>query len=388
MHRRTPLTTLTGTTHTRHELNTLLEAATEVVANAASAASAANAAIAALRTAVDALPDPYVVVVAERDPAGAVVDFTVDQANVAACRFMLWPHPLPTGVHVTTAMNDEPAALYVALGARVLADGEPLIIDRVPVDNGPDGQTRHYDARGMRIDADRLGFTWRDVTAQVEHDRALVALATMEAIADERERVARDLHDGAIQQVYATGLLLQAISTHAPESIRHELDRIIIEEGLIVDELRATIRGLLRPDLAHLSPADGLRRIVTEAGLTLGVTPSLDGHDALDTLDDPALVQHLLYATREMLSNVARHAAATVVDVTVQVSDADVSVEVVDNGTGADPSGRAGDRSPAGTSTGGLGLANLQRRAQVLGGSFELTARRPTGSVARWSAKR
>lgn len=350
------------------------------------------AAIDALRTAVDSLPDPYVIVVAERDPSsGAVVDFTIGQANVAACRFMQWPHPLPAGIRVLACMDAEPAAMYVALGARVLATGEPLIIDRAPVGNGPGGAIRHYDARGVRIDADRVGFTWRDVSDQVEHDRTVTALATMEAIVDERERVARDLHDGAIQHVYATGMLLQSMTAGATPDRQRELERVIAEQALIVDELRATIRGLLRPDLVHLTPADSLRRIVDDAAQTLGFGPSLVGCAALDTLDDPALLQHLLYATREMLSNVARHAAATAVDVTVQVTDTDVTVEVADNGVGAAPSGRAGERSPTATTTGssgGFGITNLQRRAQVLGGSFELTARLPAGTLARWNARR
>jgi PAS domain S-box-containing protein len=360
-----------------------------------------------LRAALDALPDPYAIVAALRDASGAVVDFTGVDANTAACRYIGYEQADVAGLRLTALLDPDVARGYITSFARVLASGEPLVIDRETVADGPDGEVHSYDARAARIDANHVAFTWRDVTELVEHARIRSALAAVEALADERARVARDLHDGAIQHVYATGMLLRAAATRAPAELRAELERIITAQDDIIGELRSTISGLLHPDIAQQPASVRLERTLDDAGRTLGFTPRVVVHGSLDDIDDPELLQHLLFAVAEMLSNIARHAAATTVDISIEVTPDHVTVEVHDNGVG--PSGEpqadgepgdetagdetAGDSEGAagavGSSvSGGLGLANLRKRAELLGGTFELEPRSPTGTTARWTAQR
>lgn len=332
-----------------------------------------------LRAALDALPDPYAIVAAHRDAGGAVVDFTGVDANTAACRYIGCEPADVAGSHLTEMLEPHVAAAYITSFARVLASGEPLVIDREPVADGPAGEVHCYDARVARIDSDHLAFTWRDVTDLVEHDQTRAALAAVEALAEERARVARDLHDGAIQHVYATGLLLRAAATRAPDELRVELERIIAAQDDIIGELRSTISGLLHPDTARQPPTARLERALDDARRTLGFAPRVVVHGSLDDVDDPELLQHLLFAVVEMLSNIARHAAASTVDISVEVAPDRVTVEVHDDGVGPTGEPRA---------DGGLGLANLRQRAELLGGTFDLEPRRPAGTIARWTARR
>ena len=333
-----------------------------------------------LRAALDALPDPYAIVAAHRDASGTIVDFTGVDANTAACRYIGCEQTDVAGAHLTTLLDPDVAARYVTSFAHVLTSGEPLVVDRQPVADGPAGEVHFYDARVARIDTNHVACTWRDVTDLVEHDRTRAALAAVEALADERARVARDLHDGAIQHVYATGMLLRAAATRAPAELRAELDRIIAAQDDIIGELRSTISGLLHPDIAGQPPTVRLERTLDDARRTLGFTPRVVVHGSLDDLDDPDLLQHLLFAVVEMLSNIARHAAATTVDISVEVTPDHVTVEVHDDGVGPTGEPRAGD--------GGLGVGNLRQRAELLGGTFELEPRSPAGTTARWTAHR
>jgi signal transduction histidine kinase len=95
----------------------------------------------------------------------------------------------------------------------------------------------------------------------------------------------------------------------------------------------------------------------------------------LDTLVPQDLAEHLLAVLREALSNAARHAHATTVEVAAEVSDTLVRLRVTDNGRGISPD--ATRRS---------GLANLRARAEELGGSFVLGPHHPAGTVVEWSA--
>jgi signal transduction histidine kinase len=183
------------------------------------------------------------------------------------------------------------------------------------------------------------------------------------ALLADRDRIARDLHDLVIQRLFATGMSLQGATPLVSDP--GAADRI----RRAVDELDDTIRDI-RSAIYTLQSRDepeqpGVRaRIVAvaeEMTAALGFAPSLRMDGRLDARVPPEIAEDMLVALREALSNAARHAHASLVEVIFEV-DCDLGVIVRDNGAGMRP---AADWS---------GLANLTERAAELGGSLSVTS--------------
>ncbi len=179
------------------------------------------------------------------------------------------------------------------------------------------------------------------------------------AVFEDRDRIARDLHDLVIQRLYATGMSLEGVSARMGESDNgRRVSSAVDALDETIKEIRSAIFSL------HSRPAPdqaGLRarilQVVDEAVGPLGFAPGLRMSGRVDA-DVPAdAAEHLLGALREALSNAARHARASKVDVTVQAGP-ELILLVRDNGTGLKDTGR---RS---------GLANLAERAGLLGGTL------------------
>jgi signal transduction histidine kinase len=195
-------------------------------------------------------------------------------------------------------------------------------------------------------------------------------------LVEERDRIARDLHDNVIQGLFATGLSLQGAARLAEKA--EVVDRI----ESAVDELDRTIRRI-RTTIFELGPAQlggrSLRRevldVIAESARALGFAPEVRFDGPVDTMAEERVVSHATAVVRELLANVARHAQASFAALTVTAGSGALTVEVVDDGRGA---GEVG--------LGGRGIANLRARADALGGTFEL-ASGPGGSgtAARWS---
>jgi signal transduction histidine kinase len=193
------------------------------------------------------------------------------------------------------------------------------------------------------------------------------------AILQDRDRIARDLHDQVIQRLYATGMSLQGAMplVTRPEaagrvsSAVDALDETIREIRSAIFSLQA--RGDSRPQ--------GLRaqvlEVVDEMSVPLGFAPSLRLVGPLDETVPSEVGEHLLGALREGLSNAARHAHSSRVDVTVQ-ADSGLALRVCDNGTGM------------GTSSRRSGLANLAERAAELDGKLEITSAAGGGTQLDW----
>jgi signal transduction histidine kinase len=190
---------------------------------------------------------------------------------------------------------------------------------------------------------------------------------------EDRDRIARDLHDHVIQRVFAAGLSLQSVLPQIGDAGAAGRVRSAVEQ---LDE---TVRDI-RTTIFDLHTADGsrdgssLRRrlldIVTEtAGADLRPTVRMSG--AVDSLVTGDLAADVEAVVREGVSNAVRHARAATVTVTLDVAD-DVVVEVVDNGTGIDP---GAPRS---------GLRNLEERARRRGGGVTAVGLQDGGTRLRW----
>jgi signal transduction histidine kinase len=195
-------------------------------------------------------------------------------------------------------------------------------------------------------------------------------------VVEDRERIARDLHDTVIQRLFATGLSLQGTSRIIgtdPNTASQRVEAAIDELDETVKQIRTAIFDLDTP----IAGTDGLRgkllEIVRGAVTTLGFEPRILLDGPLDTAVSDQVGTELLATMREALTNVARHAQATHVDVGVVVGDGGLTLTVNDDGRGLE-----------GQTGAGHGLSNMARRAEKLGGDFELEARRPHGTQLTW----
>ncbi len=185
---------------------------------------------------------------------------------------------------------------------------------------------------------------------------------------EDRDRIARDLHDLVIQRLYATGMSLEGTM---PMITRPEVASRITNAVDAMDEtikdIRATIFALQARDNAGEPDLRGdIVALVEEMTDMLGFAPSLRLGAGLGAQVGQEVGEQVLAALREALSNAARHADAGQVDVTVDVnSDGMLAVQVTDDGIGIPAEGR---RS---------GLRNLARRAEKLGGELRLEPANP-----------
>ena len=189
------------------------------------------------------------------------------------------------------------------------------------------------------------------------------------AVVEERERIARDLHDGVIQAIYGVALSLEDVPlmmADEPEEASERVDRAIDSLNLTIREIRNFILGL-RSELLH--GADLLAGVATLAN-EFGATGASEIE--LDLAIDPELaagipIAHrvqVLQMTREALSNAARHARAQRTRIVMRVDDDAIVLRVEDDGVGFD--------TTAALSAGHLGLANMHDRAAAFGGTVTI----------------
>jgi PAS domain S-box-containing protein len=211
----------------------------------------------------------------------------------------------------------------------------------------------------------------RDVTERRRIRNALTAAQSKLAISDDRERIARNLHDTVIQRLFATGLALESSLGRA--DLEERAEQAISSIDAAIRELRTAIFSLRRaPDAVGL--ADALRLSAEEARRIIEGHLRVDVATELDRIDRPDLREELLAVVREALSNLARHAHADEATLRVTLSDGDVVVEVGDNGVGFDP---ADPRS-------GQGLSSLAARAANRGGSCRVVSAMGQGTRLEW----
>jgi PAS domain S-box-containing protein len=194
---------------------------------------------------------------------------------------------------------------------------------------------------------------------------------------EDRERIARDLHDSIIQNLFATGMSLEAaIRIMEPAEARERAEHVVDQLDRVIKEIRSTIFALESPARADASLRDRLRRVVNEAAPNLGFSPDLDLEGPLDSAVPEAIGRQMLATLTEALSNVARHASATKARVEVRVSD-DLLLKVKDDGLGIPDGGKLPRR-------GGNGLRNMAGRAERLGGWMRVQGGASGGTVLEW----
>jgi signal transduction histidine kinase len=293
---------------------------------------------------------------------------------------------VPPLVGAVLPATDSPAALRVGSGHSTVVDDLSAAAPwPVPVIDGPAlicplmaGETRHgvlVVARGRGAvyseeDMSLLGTFAGQAALALERARAQEERELL-VVLEDRERIARDLHDVVIQRLFATGLQLQSAT---PLVTRPEVGAKI---SAAVDDLDSTIRDIRRAIFELRTPMSAalrseIRDVVDAAGATLGFRPRLDLVGPVDSAVPDDLRSDVLAVLQEALSNVARHSHASSVEVTVEVAGRRLSVVVTDDGVGA----------PADAARGGL--VNLRERAERHGGELRVDPAEPRGTRLCW----
>ena len=272
----------------------------------------------------------------------------------------------------------------------VLRTGTALSLDRLSLDEGASGPAVLVPLRTPDGVEGALGLAWTVENAALHHEidpqlpasfaeHAALALQVARAHSDQqrlalyedRDRIARDLHDLVIQRLFAVGLTLQ--------STARMVDAPAVSERLegSVDELDATIKDIRRSIFAlgameHASDIQAeVTRMVDRAAGTLKFRPVLRFVGPVRTLVPDEVAPHLLAVLGEALSNASRHADARRVEVSLSAG-AEIVLQVSDDGRGL----------PAEVHESGLG--NMRRRAEELGGRCEVFSAPGEGTTLTW----
>ncbi len=205
------------------------------------------------------------------------------------------------------------------------------------------------------------------------HER-LESLARLE----ERDRIGMDLHDGAIQSIYAVVLHLEDLHDRLPpsaEELGPEVERAMDDLNKVIKDIRSYIFDL-RPQLSHVDDLPGaLAQLVEQFSVNTLVTSTLEISDPFEGVggEDPAMA--LFHIAQEALNNVGKHSKATTVTVRLHSNQLNVTLEVVDNGMGFDV-------APEGTRVGN-GLRNMRDRARSVGAALTYDSAPGRGTKVR-----
>ncbi len=295
-------------------------------------------------------------------------------------------------------------ALAETLAGQVIEQGTPLQLSSASGGDGPpshlaavmesgplmavplQGSGRPRGVLSLMRHRDRRNFSQTDLAMAAGFaSHASIALELADSrvaeqklvLLEDRDRIAMDLHDHVIQELFAIGLSLEGMAAQIADPMADRLRQR-------VDDLDRTIRRI-RTSIFELrgnwtTAPGGMRQQVLEVAsdltAALGFAPHVAFSGLVDLITDAELAEDTSACIREMVSNVARHARATSAAIDVQRRGEELVITITDDGIGPPV-------SPARRS----GTANLAARAEKHGGSFEMTTASSGGTVATWKAR-
>ncbi|HEX8727421.1 MAG TPA: histidine kinase [Ktedonobacterales bacterium] len=222
-----------------------------------------------------------------------------------------------------------------------------------------------FDASARDLSPDELGQLARDLNRMAEQLQGLLRDRQQLAVVEERNRLARELHDSVKQQMFALTMLLGSAQLEVDEQseawrILDEAERIV---GAAQQEMTTLIRALRPVALADKDLAAALHEFCDEWQRRSGVTCAVSLPETLTMA--PEAEQQVFRVAQEALANVARHSGATRVEVHASVEQGVLALRIRDNGHGFDVA-QANGR--------GLGLSSMRERIEALGGSLNITS--------------
>jgi signal transduction histidine kinase len=314
------------------------------------------------------------------DPDGLLV---VDRATGTGSEGLLGA-PLPAGDHsvVRRCLRTQRPQLMEQLEESALsrllpkeAVGPAMAVP-LPADVGVRGSLfvlRAYgDPQFTEFDLDIAASLAGHAALALDRADARLAMAHLRTLED-RDRIARDLHDHVVQRLFAAGLNIQSVcGALGPGTASDRLSAQVDEIDATIRQIRTTIFGLND----RRQRAGGLRSQILSAAsaatAALSEPPEVTFRGPLDVLVPESIYADAVAVVREALTNVGRHAGARHVGVVVSADPRELRVEVVDDGRGIDEDVVLS------------GLDNLSVRARDLGGSFALTSRSGPGTRLLW----
>ena len=191
----------------------------------------------------------------------------------------------------------------------------------------------------------------------------------------ERERIAKDLHDGVIQSLFAVGMGLQGTAAMAgDEQVARRIEHATEEIDRAIRDLRNYIFGLRPGVLADRQLDQAVRQLAREFEEHTGVLTIIEV-DTSVAAELASLASDVVQIVRESLSNVGRHAEATSCRITLRRTSLGAELEIDDDGRGFDPS----------FPSQGMGMDNLRGRVVALGGELSIDSVLGEGATVRVS---
>jgi signal transduction histidine kinase len=208
----------------------------------------------------------------------------------------------------------------------------------------------------------------------LETDRRLEEMARAQALAADRERIGRELHDGTIQSIYAAGLMLEDVALtldENPATAKSKVEQVMEALNATIQDIRRYIFDL-RDELEDSDLTEGVGKLLQDFRVNTLLAAELTVKGEENPLLSWERRQHCLQIVREALTNVTRHAHASKVEIHLNWTDDSLFLSIADDGIGFDP--RIVDGQ-------GQGLRNMRERAQLLGGELGVQGRPGHGAM-------
>lgn len=220
--------------------------------------------------------------------------------------------------------------------------------------------SEHFTAADLEMAADfagRISVAMQLASARADQQRVLLF--------DDRARIARDLHDHVIQQLFATGLELQSAAAALPPGpIADRVTRSIDTLDATIAQIRTVIFALSRTHTDNPSVRYRIIDLTNELAEALPPQPQITFTGPVDLVITSSMADDIVAVAREALTNVVKHASAEHVSLVLAVTESLVTLEINDDGIGTvEPQRRSG-------------LANLEQRAMRRGGIFSFDSKR------------
>ena len=332
------------------------------------------------RSSIDNMIDPFIILHSTRDEHRRIVDFSFEFANASACSLFRLNKDHLNGMSLLENMPDHEQTGLLDQYIHVVETGRPLILDNFKYGVTQNGKRKSLilDLRANRL-KDGLAVTWRNVTERIQTAAELAEVQDylLDGIETERRKMARVLHDGPVQDLYAIDFLMHGFlhQNKDPEiacsftNMQSMLHQVIETLQAIVGDLRPTALAPFGLNAAILSYVNGFY------DSHQNIRISLDLDEDRQTL--PQILRLGLFRIfQQVIQNIERHANASYVSVTLKINPEQVQLVVEDNGIGFIKP----DRLVLWVRTGHLGLAAAFEQTKRMGGQMEIESRPGTGT--------